>query len=91
MKNGNPAIYGTVSVGTYIVNDYVLTIEETDNGYTLTIKKGTEEQEVSILNGAKGDKGDRGDPGVRITVTGTNMLIEPSISISVEGANLIIS
>ena len=85
MKNGNPAIYGTVGVGTYIVNDYVLTIEETDNGHILIIKKGTEEQEVSIFNGTKGDKGDkgdRGDPGVRITVTGTTMLIEPSISIS---------
>lgn len=39
-----------ISVGSYIVNDYVLTVtpDESGNGYTLTIQKGSEVQTIHL-------------------------------------------
>lgn len=79
MSNENPAVYGEVGVGSYVVNDYVLTVEEADEGYMLNIKKGSEEQTAQILigpRGIKGDKGDKGDPGIMsASVSGTVLSI----------------
>ena len=43
-------IGGTVGIGQYIVNDYVITIAEAegDYGYTMTITKGTQTQTVTL-------------------------------------------
>ena len=83
MSNENPQIISLhasdIGIGSYIINDYLLTVAEAENGYTLTIKKGTEVQTASVLNGEKGDKGDpgekgdKGDPGITVSVTGTRL------------------
>lgn len=43
-------IGGTIAIGQYIVNDYVITIAATegDYGYTMTITRGTETQTVTL-------------------------------------------
>lgn len=43
-------LQGTIGIGQYIVNDYVLTLEplETGDGYTLTIRKGSDVQTVTL-------------------------------------------
>lgn len=43
-------IGGTIAIGRYVVNDYVITITETegDYGYTMTITKGTQTQTVTL-------------------------------------------
>ena len=40
----------TIGVGKYIINDYVITLEstESDNGYTMTITKGSDVQTVTL-------------------------------------------
>ena len=74
MSNENPAVYGEVGVGSYILNDYVLTVEEADEGYMLNIKKGSEEQTAQLLIGPRGSKGDKGDPGsMTAVVSGTGL------------------
>ena len=77
MSNENPQIISLhasdIGIGSYIINDYLLTVEEAENGYTLTIKKGTEVQTASVLNGKTGEKGDKGDPGITVSVTGTRL------------------
>lgn len=76
MSNENPTVYGEVGVGSYILNDYVLTVEEADEGYVLNIKKGSEEQTAKLLIGPKGEKGDKGDPGIMsASVSGTVLSI----------------
>lgn len=76
MSNENPTVYGEVGVGSYILNDYVLTVEKADEGYVLNIKKGSEEQTAQILIGPKGDKGDKGDPGsMTAVISGTVLSI----------------
>ena len=54
----NPAITGVpqavslraanLGVGSYIINDYVITITEAQDGYTMTIRKGSQEQEIHL-------------------------------------------
>ena len=76
MSNENPAVYGEVGVGSYVVNDYVLTVTEEDEGYVLNIRKGTEEQSANVLIGPRGEKGDKGDPGsMTAVVSGTGLYI----------------
>ena len=76
MSNENPTVYGEVGVGSYVVNDYVLTVTEEDAGYVLNIRKGTEEQSANILIGPRGIKGDKGDPGsMTAVVSGTVLSI----------------
>ena len=60
MSDNSPVIYGipqTVSlpvgdigIGSYIVNDYLITVadSEDDNGYLLTIRKGSQIQEIHL-------------------------------------------
>lgn len=54
----NPAITGVpqavslrtanLGVGSYIINDYVIMITEAQDGYTMTIRKGSQEQEIHL-------------------------------------------
>lgn len=60
MSDNNPAIYGTpqvvglpigsIGIGSYIVNDYLITVAESEdgNGYTMTIKKGGQSQTIHL-------------------------------------------
>ena len=60
MSDNNPAIYGTpqvvelpigkIEIGSYIVNDYLITVDESEdgNGYTMTIKKGGQSQTIHL-------------------------------------------
>ena len=60
MSDNNPAIYGTpqvvelpigkIEIGSYIVNDYLITVAESEdgNGYTMTIKKGGQSQTIHL-------------------------------------------
>jgi len=41
-------IGGTVSVGRFVVNEYVLTVSEIEDGYRLTVQKGTEVQTADL-------------------------------------------
>jgi hypothetical protein len=41
-------IGGTVGVGRTVVNEYVLTVAKIDNGYSVTIRRGTEEQVMEL-------------------------------------------
>ena len=42
------SINGTVSIGRFVVNDYTLTISEIDDGYRLTIERGSEVQTADL-------------------------------------------
>lgn len=42
------SINGTVSIGRFVVNDYTLTISEIDDGYRLTIQRGSDAQSADI-------------------------------------------
>lgn len=60
MSDNNPSIYATpqaatihvhnVGIGSYVVNDYLLTVAESEdgNGYILTIKKGSQEDVIHL-------------------------------------------
>lgn len=60
MSDNNPAIYGmpqvvdlpigSIGIGSYIVNDYLITVAESEdgNGYTMTIKKGGQSQTIHL-------------------------------------------
>lgn len=60
MSDNNAAIYGTpqvvslptgdVALGSYIVNDYLITVtaDTSGNGYLLTIRKGSQEQTIHL-------------------------------------------
>ena len=60
MSDRDPVIYGTpqaislsignVGIGSYVVNDYLLTVAADDggNGYLFTIKKGSEVQTIHL-------------------------------------------
>lgn len=52
------AVRGEIGVGRYVVNDYVLTLSEIENGYSLEIRKGSEVQTAVLHQGEKGDPGD---------------------------------
>lgn len=41
-------IGGTVSVGRFVVNEYALTVSEIEDGYRLTVQKGTEVQTADL-------------------------------------------
>ena len=41
-------IGGTVSIGRFVVNDYTLTIAEIEDGYRLTIQRGSEAQTADL-------------------------------------------
>ena len=41
-------IGGTVSIGRFVVNDYTLTISEIEDGYRLTIQRGSETQSADL-------------------------------------------
>lgn len=41
-------IGGTVSIGRFVVNDYTLTISEIEDGYRLTIQRGSEVQTADL-------------------------------------------
>lgn len=43
-------IGGTVSLGRYVVNDYTLTISEIEDGYRLTIQRGSETQTADLIS-----------------------------------------
>ena len=53
-------LLGIVSQGQIIINDWVITGVQTENGGRLIARRGSEEQVLEIRNG------DKGDPGVGI-------------------------
>lgn len=54
MSNENPQMLSlqasNIGIGSYVVNDYLLTVEisQDGNGYLFTIKKGTQEQTIHL-------------------------------------------
>ena len=53
-------LLGIVAQGQMIINDWVITAVQTENGGRLIARRGSEEQVLEIRNG------DKGDPGVGI-------------------------
>lgn len=56
-------LQGTVTVGKMIVNDYIFTITEQENGYLFTAKRGSEIQTMEIPYSEGGSSGGGGTAG----------------------------
>lgn len=58
-------IKAKVTASKIVMNDYAMTVEENENGHTLVIKRGNEEQRLDVLDGAQGETGAVGPQGVQ--------------------------
>lgn len=66
--NAVGVVTGTVGAGALILNDYVLSIEEIDNGHRLIVRKGSEVHTMDVMNGTGGG------PSYKI---GSGLLLDP--------------
>lgn len=48
LASATESVSGHIGVGDLIVNDYVITLDETDNGYTISVQKGSQTQSVDV-------------------------------------------
>ena len=56
-------IGGKIGASSVVVNDYNISIENIDGGHRLKIKRGSEIQNLDVMDGATGPQGAKGDTG----------------------------
>ena len=58
------ALNAVLTQGPMVVNDYVLTVYETEDEYTLKVQRGTEEQSISIPKSKEDPEGPQSGTGL---------------------------